>query len=649
MSLVVIWVTFIDGRQRSALGHIVPSMCGIAGVVGATWSAPELAVHEMLRHLEHRGPDEEGIADVAGATLGVRRLAIIDVLRGHQPMANETGNVFAIQNGELYNYRDLRAELLRRGHRFQTDSDTEVLPHLYEEYGPDFARHLRGMFAIAVWDARTETLVLTRDRLGKKPLLYAETERGLAFASEIQALLALPVARNIDDQAIRDYLVSGYVGSPRTAFRAIRKIRPGHTLTVRGGSLEEHSYWRLSFSPKTAIREEEAVDELRSRIAEAVRLRLISDVPLGAFLSGGLDSSTIVAFMAQESALPVKTFSIGFTDQDHDELHYARLVAERFGTDHHEFVVDPAAADILPMLVRHLGEPFADASIVPTYQVARIARQHVTVALNGDGGDELFAGYERYRAALFMRRFEIVPRPGRTVAAALARRLPEPAWLPGARRARRVALTLGMSPRARYERWTGFFADRPAILGARLRGLPRSTSFDDAIAEAQPSDELDEMLAIDTRNYLPGDLLVKMDIATMAASLEGRSPFLDHELVSFMAQLPSSLKLRDGESKHLLRRVMQGVLPDEILKRPKMGFGAPVGRWLKGPLRGLVSDVLLDAPDRGYVDQAEVRRVVDEHFTAPNENGLRVWCLLMLELWFREVAESSARSRIDAA
>jgi asparagine synthase (glutamine-hydrolysing) len=619
-------------------------MCGIAGVTGRSWPAPERTVRAMLARLEHRGPDEEGFANLGGASLGVRRLAIIDVLHGHQPMANESGDIFAIQNGELYNYRELRADLLRKGHSFETDSDTEILPHLYEEYGSDFPRHIRGMFALAVWDARTSTLVLTRDRLGKKPLVYAETDGGVAFASEIQALLTLPLSRGVDEVAIREYLSYGYVRAPSTAFRAIRSLRPGHTRVYRDGrEAEETPYWRITFSPKERMAEPEALERLRTTIAESVRLRLISDVPLGAFLSGGIDSSTIVAFMAQESNAVVRTYSVGFADEDYSELRYARLVAERFSTDHHEFVVEPEAAAVLPMLVRHVGQPFADASIVPTYYVAKTARQHVTVALNGDGGDELFAGYTRYRAAILAGRFGAVPRPLRMAVAGVARRLPEPGWFPMARPARRFAMTLGMTNDERYRRWTGFFADDPGILGERLRGLPEpTTGLVEARAQTQPADGLDEMLAADLRAYLPGDLLVKMDIAAMAASLEGRSPFLDHELVELMALLPSALKLRGRTSKYLLRRLMRGVLPDEVLDRSKMGFGAPIGRWLRGPLRGLVEDAVLGAPDRGYVDRRRVREVTERLFSSPTDNGLLVWNLLMLELWFRYVVEVPA-------
>lgn len=616
-------------------------MCGIAGVTGG-WDRGGQRVAGMLSRLSHRGPDEERVELCKGAALGVRRLAILDVLRGHQPMRDETGTVVAAQNGEIYNYRDLRRDLASRGHRFETDNDTEVLPHLYEEYGDDFPRHLRGMFAIAIWDEREQSLLLVRDRVGKKPLFFSRSPSGIAFASEIQALLTLPLSREIDDQAIREYLSFGYVRAPRSAFRAITKVRPGQIVKFTSDGMTERAYWKLTFQPKETLSEADALAGLKNHLSAAVRLRLISDVPLGAFLSGGLDSSAVVATMAQESSTPVRTYSVGFREEDFSELRYARAVAQRFGTDHHEYIVEPDAMEALPTLVRHLGEPFADASIVPTYYVAKTARQDVTVALNGDGGDEVFAGYDRYRAALAADRIRFIPRSVRGAVAALARAIPEGGLPRRSRRARRLALTLGMSRLDRYGRWTGFFFDDPAIMGERLRKLPISSSWtQEPLDEAEPTDRLEEMLAIDMRNYLPGDLLVKMDIATMANSLEGRSPLLDHELIEYVSRLPSNLKLRDGRSKYLLRKLMTGILPDEVLQRRKMGFGAPVGHWLRGPLRQLVEDTVMNAPDRGYVDHAVARRVVERHLALEESNGLHVWCLLMLELWFRQFVDSS--------
>lgn len=611
-------------------------MCGIAGIVGNASKDPLAAVASMLRRLEHRGPDEEGLRDVGGAVLGVRRLAIIDVRHGQQPRSDELEQVFAVQNGEIYNYREVRARLEERGHSFRTDSDTEVLPYAYIEYGEAFAQHLRGMFAVAIWDTRSRRLILARDRLGKKPLFYARTASGIAFASEIQALIDLGVSREVDDDAIREYLRSGYIRAPRCAFRNIRKVAPASIVTFAGGAIAERMYWRISFTPKLKLSEAEALEALDVKLAESVRIRLIGEVPLGAFLSGGIDSSTVVAYMARVSDRPVKTFSIGFRDRQADEVRFARMVAQRFATDHREFVVDPVAADVLPMLLRHVGEPFADASIVPTYYVAKIAREHVTVALNGDGGDELFAGYERYRAAVLASRLDSIPSPLRRALAFVARSAPEPGGLSGIRRVRRFAMTLGMTRDARYRRWSGSFGDDRRILGPRLRSLPEQIGD---VREAD-SDYLEQLLGTDMEGYLPDDLLVKMDIASMAASLEARSPFLDHELVELVNHLPSAMKLRGTEPKYLLRRLMTGVLPVEILRRPKMGFGAPVGHWLRGPLRDLVEELVLAAPDRGYVDRTEAARVVAEMRSDPASNGLLVWSLVVLELWFQHVVHA---------
>lgn len=621
-------------------------MCGIAGIVSDDPRERSAHVGTMLATLEHRGPDEEGIAERTGATIGARRLAIVDVLAGHQPMADESGEIVAVQNGEIYNFRALRTELEARGHHFTTDNDTEVLPHAYEEFGDDFVSRLHGMFALALWDGRRRRLTLARDRMGKKPLVYAWTREGFVFASEIQALLSLGIDRAVDEQAIRDYLTYGYIGAPRTAFRLIRKVRPGQVLSLSEGSLEERPYWRLSFEPKRRLDEPDAIAALDAAFAKAVTTRLISDVPLGAFLSGGLDSSTVVAYMARASAAPVSTFAIGFTDADFSELRYARIVAERFGTDHHEFVVEPSAADVLPMLVRHLGEPFADSSVIPTYYVAKMARRHVTVALNGDGGDELFAGYDRYRGAMLAKRLELVPEPLRRLVATLSQRIPDPNLPRAIQRARRFLATLDQSSEARYLRWIGYFVTDD-IVGPRLRATGLDQDWmEPATTEARPSDELERLLAVDMRTYLPGDLLVKMDIASMAASVETRSPFLDHQLIELVTGLPSALKLR-GRSKYLLRRLMRGTLPNEVLDRGKMGFGVPVGRWIRGPLQALVRECLLEGPERGYVDQGIVRRVVNDHLAGRSDQTVRVWALLMLELWAKHVLDAPAPADVD--
>ncbi|MDE3102009.1 MAG: asparagine synthase (glutamine-hydrolyzing) [Chloroflexota bacterium] len=625
-------------------------MCGIAGIVSEDPTIRDERILEaMLRTIEHRGPDDEGIAAAAPAVLGARRLSIIDVVAGHQPMHGEDGAVTAVQNGEIYNFATLREELAAAGHRFRTGSDTEVLPHAWEEWGPGLVERLHGMFAIAVWDARARTLLLARDRFGKKPLMYAEVRDALLFASEIQALLAHPaVGREIDDEAIRRYLELGYVPSPRTGLAAVRKLPPAHLLLWRPGSAPDlRRYWTLRYAPKLRISDEEALSEVRRLVERAVERRLISDVPLGAFLSGGLDSSTVVAYMARHSSRPVRTFSVAFREGHYDESRYARIAARAFGTDHHELVVDAADTDALPMLVRHVGEPFADSSIVPTYQIARATRPYVTVALTGDGGDELFAGYDRYRAAALAER---IPRPVAAGLAALSRALPGRDGVPRViPRAKRFLAALSSEGEARRAAWTGYFTGRYAgLLLAPGRAAAAGGALERAAELTGAVDVSERYMAADILGYLPDDLLTKMDIATMAASLEARAPLLDHELHGFVARLPARSKLSVGASKILLRRAMRGVVPDEILDRSrKMGFTAPVAIWLRGPLRDLVADLVLSpsAATRLYVSPDGARRMFDDHVRRGADRTIQLWGLLMLELWFREVVAAPVPHR----
>lgn len=603
----------------------------------------------MAFAMEHRGPDERGRGGRGEGLLASRRLAIIDLAGGQQPMSNEDGSILAVQNGEIYNYERLREHLASRGHVFRTRSDTEVLPHAYEEWGERFVERLRGMFAVAIWDASRERLVLARDRFGKKPLVYADLGASFLFASEVQGLLAHPaIDRAVDDESIAEYLTFGFVPPPRTAFARIRKLPPAHILVRDRTGMRVEEYWQLSFVPKIRVSLDEAAEELRRRIDDAVRVRLISDVPIGAFLSGGLDSSTVVAFMARHSEKPVKTFSIGFRDERFDERGYARLVSRHFGTDHHELVVDETDTADLPMLVRHLGEPFADSSIVPSYHVARITRQHVTVALNGDGGDELFAGYDRYKAALLARWADRAPALTR-LAARAARSAPEATWLPRtALRARRFLAALHEPPDRRQLRWMGYFTGpmRAGIAGDRLppTGDREAIVRLRQVAErSRATDAAELFMACDILMALPGDLLVKMDIATMAASLEARSPLLDHELAEFVAALPVRYKVSPFRSKVILRRAMRGILPAEILDRGKMGFTAPVGAWLRGPLQPLFRDLVLSgrAEARGHIRRAGAEAIFEEHLSGRADRTPHLWSLLMLELWFREVVEAT--------
>lgn len=634
-------------------------MCGIAGVASADPGPRDPGiVSRMAGALQHRGPDDEGLVQRGDATIAARRLAIIDLSRGHQPLSNEDGTVWAVQNGELYNFAELREELEARGHRFATDSDTEVLPHGYEEWGAGIVRRLRGMFALAIWDSRAGELLLARDRFGKKPLLYAAVPGALLFGSEIQALLAHPaVPRDLDHEAIDEYLSLGYVPAPRTGFAAVRKVPPAHTLTLRaGGPPRLERYWRLEAVPKLVIGRKEAVEELRARLSEAVRLRMISDVPIGVFLSGGLDSSTVVAFMARHSAMPVRTFAIGFTERHLDELRYARLVAQAFGTEHRELVVDAGDADVLPRLLRHVGEPFADSSIVPTYHVARITSPHVKVALTGDGGDELFLGYDRYRAAAAAEHL-----PGRIALLGGAARRAQRALrrIPRATRALEKVVRFGegagLPDGARYLRWSGYFN---GPLGAAIRGErlaptgPRGADVlvEGILASLAGAPPAERYALADIELGLPGDLLAKMDIATMAASLESRAPLLDHELAEFIARLPSSYKATATASKILLRDAMKGLLPPEVLRRGKSGFVAPVGTWMRGAMGDLYQDLVPGggAVSEGWISGEAARTLYDEHRTGAVDRTRHLFALLALELWWREVASAGPARDAEA-
>ena len=633
-------------------------MCGIVGVAGSLRaSADRGLLQAMTDRLRHRGPDGEGMFWDADVGLAMRRLAIIDVAGGNQPIFNEDGTICVLQNGEIYNFVDLRAELIGRGHTFTTQSDTEAIVHAYEEFGAECVEHLWGMFALAIWDRARRRLLLARDRLGEKPLVYHHAPNGgLAFASELQALLSHPeVPREVDPGAIDDYLTYLYVPAPRTAYRGVAKLAPGHRLVWEAGRVDVQPYWQPRFAAKRHISEADALEQFGTLFRDSVRRRLISDVPLGAFLSGGMDSSSVVAEMAALSDRPVKTFSIGFGERDFDELRYARQVAQRFGTEHHELVVEPHALDVVPRLVEHYGEPYADASAVPTYYVAQLTRQHVTVALDGDGGDELLAGYERHWAARMAARYDRVPRLVRHgLIRPLVPLVPEPrrrrAFI---RRAKRFMTADHLPVDERYLRWVGAFdANEKRALYADAFGA--TVASNDAgrwlravLASEAGLDAVDAVQRADTLMYLPDDLLAKVDIASMANSLEARPPFLDHRLVEFCASLPSSYKLRGRTSKWLLRETMRHRLPPDILGRPKMGFGVPVGTWLRGELRPMLFDTLLsaNARSRDYFRPAAVSALVDEHLSGRADRSAHLWALLMLELWLR----SPLPARVGAA
>jgi asparagine synthase (glutamine-hydrolysing) len=613
----------------------------------------------MLGELHHRGPDGQGEWSDAHCTLGQRRLAIIDLSQAAlAPLSNEDGSVWVTFNGEIYNFQALRDELEARGHVFRTRGDTEVIVHAYEEWGNRCVERFRGMFAFAIWNQRKKRLFLARDRVGKKPLFYARVGSRLYFASEIQGLLALPdFNRDVDTQAIQSYLSWGYVPAPLTGFAGIRKLPPAHWMTWELGehSVEKiHRYWSLDYSPKEDLSEEEAASRLREVLTEAVRLRLISDVPLGAFLSGGIDSSIVVGIMAQLSATPVSTFSIGFEESEYDELPHARRIAERCGTDHHEHIVRPDALEILPLLVKHYGEPFADSSAIPTFYVSQITRQNVTVALNGDGGDESFAGYDRYWGNALAARVGRIP--GLRLGAALARVVPSSKGIRDPfRRAERFLSVAGQAQADRYAGWMSYFTatDKQRLCTPEFlrAATPMSSAqwFEEMLASSDARHPADAAMSVDVRSYLPYDLLVKVDIASMANSLEARSPFLDHEVMEFAARLPANMKLRGRSGKYLLKKTFSDLLPSENVDRPKMGFGVPVGKWFRGPLKDLLRDSLLseESTRRGYFIPAEVKKLVDDHIEERADHSAKLWNLLMLEMWHREVVETERRTIVQ--
>jgi asparagine synthase (glutamine-hydrolysing) len=617
-------------------------MCGIAGKYhlddrGAVNRALLIA---MTRTLSHRGPDGEGYHLEGSVGLGHRRLSIIDLERGRQPISNEDGTVWVILNGEIYNFRELRTGLESRGHRFSTSSDTETIVHLYEDHGIDCVQHLDGMFAFALWDSPRERLLLARDRLGEKPLYYVHRPgRSVIFGSELKAIVADPeVAREVDVEALDRYLSLLYVPAPQTIFRDVRKLPAGHVLVADRHGVAVSSYWDLRFPRTARRRDEEYAEEFRQRLGDAVRARLVSDVPLGAFLSGGLDSSAVVGLMAGMSDRPVVTASVGFRDAGYDERPWARLVTARFGCDARECEVTPNIRDLLPNLVWHFDEPFADSSAVPTYYVSKLAREHVTVALSGDGGDELLAGYARHRWDRWEARARRVAHPAGLI------RLAARAWPPGARG--KNALThLTMDPdEACARKHSAELFRETGKHGLYSEDMLRVTRAFDPLAihrayyrHCEAEDPLNRSLYVDLKTYLADDILVKVDRMSMAHGLEVRAPFLDHQLVEYVAALPSRLKLRGRTSKFLLRHAMRSVLPEAVLSKPKHGFEAPVNEWMRHELRGLVEDVVLGtrAQQRGLFNAPFIKQLWADHLEGVRNAGHQLWLLLMLELWFQ--------------
>jgi asparagine synthase (glutamine-hydrolysing) len=626
-------------------------MCGIAGFVdrdasaGSGNAAAFALVHRMCDVIRHRGPDDEGIHVAPGVGLGMRRLSIIDLSGGRQPIHNENGTVWVVFNGEIYNYQELRAELEGSGHCFATSSDTETIVHAYEQWGADAFARLRGMFGIALWDASSRTLLLARDRAGQKPLHYAERAGRLYFGSEIKSLLAAgAIDARINLRALDHYLAFLYTPRDESIFEGVCKLPPGHYLRWHDGRADVVRYWQIAEGETFAGSEADAVAALDGVLQDAVRSHMVSDVPLGAFLSGGVDSSAVVGMMARASSQPVKTFSIGFDEPEFDELEHARTVARHFGTDHHEFVVRPDGLSILEDLVSHFDEPFADSSAIPTWYVSEIARRHVTVVLSGDGGDELFGGYDRYLAHPRVAAFDRLAVPGLRKVAALV-------WphLPHGVRGKNFLRHVARDAAGRYldsialfhsdERRALFTADVQSALTADAEGT-LARHFDRFAGLPNES----RMMRFDFETYLPEDVLTKVDRMSMAHSIESRVPLLDNTVIDFAATLPSHFKIRDGRRKHVFKEALRPLLPPGILDRRKQGFGIPLGVWFRGGLTGLFSEVL-DSPrarQRGYFERSFVSRLLREHLARQRDHTLRLWQLLVFELWHRQYLDTPA-------
>ena len=646
-------------------------MCGICGIFDAQGAmhAGDPLVRQMAATLAHRGPDNDGFYESPHCALGHRRLRILDLSPlGHQPMSNEDGSLWVSFNGEIYNYLDLRPELVNRGHHFRSQSDTEVILHLYEDEGEDCLRQLNGMFAIAIWDQRRRRLLLARDRFGKKPLYYYTDGRRLLFGSELKAIVADPsVPRELDPQALADYLSLGYIPCPRTIFRGISKLPPGSWLSVEidpsGASVRlrgPERYWKLRYAPDATVTEEDCVSEIRRITRDATRIRLFSDVPLGAFLSGGLDSSAVVAMMAELSSKPVETFSIGFDQASHDETRFAESVARRFGTHHHSLRCAPDALETLPTLVHHFDEPFADESAIPTYYVSKLARQYVTVALSGDGGDEVFAGYSRYEEA--MRRDRATSRLPGALIRGMFRMVSD--IVPSHQRGWGVLHRYSLNSLDAYLADLSLFLPRAKAALADPRGVlapVESTAATDPVfqrlrrlaAEAGTDDLLTKMQYTDQMLYLPDDILVKVDRASMIVALEARAPLLDYRLAEFMATVPATLRFRNNTKKYLFKRAMEGILPPEILQRSKMGFAVPLVHWFRNESADFARDVLLSptARQRGLFREQEVEYILKCHAAGRRDLSLKIWSLLFFELWCREWlddAPSASASEVGA-
>jgi len=623
-------------------------MCGICGIYN--FNEQQLISREILKRmtdvLAHRGPDDEGYYVGGNIGLGHRRLSIIDLAAGHQPMSNEDGSIWIVFNGEIYNYPELHKTLLNKGHKFKTKSDTETIIHLYEEEGEDCVNNLRGMFAFAIWDQKNRKLLLARDRLGIKPLYYFIDNERCIFGSEMKSILQCPdVPREVNPQALDDYLTFLCVPAPKTIFRDVKKLLPGCILICTPDRISVKQYWDVDFSDVSDLTENDYIEQIYHILQDSVKCRLMSEVPLGAFLSGGIDSSAIVGIMSNLLENPVTTSSIGFREKTYSELNYAKIVASHFKTEHHEHIVTPDASEILPKLIWHLDEPFADASAIPTYYVSQTARQHVTVALSGDGGDEMFAGYRRYYYdSLENYCRQVIPTElRRYIIGTIAKIYPKADWLPQPLRAKTFLTNVSMSP----ER--GFFNSRSTCeyqLRQKLytpdfkRKLDNYDSFnvlEHHFQKANTDDALSKVQYVDIKTYLVDDILTKVDRMSMAHSLEVRVPLLDHNLVEYVATIPSNLKLKGKQSKYIFKNILRNLLPEEILLRKKMGFTVPIGNWLKNDLKPMAEELLLNGrmSNRGYFEAGMIKKMWEQHQRGIKNYESPLWCLLILEMWNR--------------
>ncbi|MFV0388118.1 MAG: asparagine synthase (glutamine-hydrolyzing) [Pyrinomonadaceae bacterium] len=616
-------------------------MCGISGFVNSGSNCNRELLVAMCDTMRHRGPDSAGYWFGEESALGMRRLAIIDVASGNQPFYNRDKSIVVVMNGELYNYREIREQLIEKGYKFETDSDTEILPHLYEEYGASFVEHLNGMFAIAIWDEKLKQLLIARDRFGEKPLYYGKFDDNFIFASEPKVLLAHPnVSRDVDREALEQYISYDYVPAPRSIFKNIYKLPAAHLLKYRNGEIQIKEYWKLTFRKREQISFEDAEAELKSLLSDSVKIRMISDVPLGVFLSGGIDSSTVAAFAQKNSSKRIKTFSIGFEEDTFDESKFARLVANHIGSEHFEDrLTVETAKNLITEIGNWLDEPLADASLIPTYLLSRFVSNHVTVSLGGDGGDELFAGYPMYFAHKVARVYEGVPRFVRTgIVRPLVSLLPTGTGnLSLDFKAKRFVRSDISDEIVRHHSWFGSFSLEEA---QRLLVFPsRGDIYADArelLESSDAEDLIEQMQLLDMKNYLSEDILTKVDRASMAVSLEARAPFLDKRIAEFAASIPSNYKLRGRTTKYILKKSVENLIPKEVIYRPKKGFGIPVAKWLNGALNPLVHELL--SPQRlksqELFDPVYVSKLVSDHENGIANNYKQIWTLLVFELWY---------------